>query len=269
MPIKIAAADSEPVALADFIAYIEANVDFRDRDSLLRSAPMLQRLAANERFLGDWLIEQLSSPIEWFQQKNAYNYQSFVLNVTDDYLLRANFWVPPGHLERYGARAAAAFGYGAYHNHNFDLLTVGYAGSGYETDMLRMRDPYAGHDVGDVPDFEPLGRWHLGRGDVMFYDAFADVHCQHAPPDLSVSINLMTHSTRETWPQYTFDASDHAITAMVGSPLDSRIHALTIARGVVPEAADEALRKLAAGDPSARLRKLARDALADRFTDWQ
>lgn len=268
MPIKIAAADCEPITLADYIAHIEANVDFRDRYSLLRSAPMLQRLAANEQFLGDWLVQQLSSPIESFQQKNAYNYQSFVLNVTEDYMLRANFWVPPQHLKRYGARAAAAFGYGSYHNHNFDLLTVGYAGSGYETAMLRMRDPYASHDVGDVPDLESLGLWHLGRGDVMYYEAFADVHCQHAPPDLSVSINLMTHSTRETWPQYTFDASDHAITAMVGSPLDSRIHTLTIARGIVPEGADGALRTLAGADPSARLRKFARDALAGRFTDW-
>lgn len=97
--------------------------------------------------------------------------------------------------------------------------------------------------------------------------AFADVRCPHPPPDLSVTINLMTHSTRETWPQYTLDASDHAITAMVGCPLDSRIRALTIARGVVT--AHEALRSLAASDPSARLRKLARDALADRFTDWR
>jgi hypothetical protein len=204
-----------------------------------------------------------------FQQGNAYNYQSMVIRVTDDYLLRVNFWVPKQQLAKLGAREAIAFGYDAYHNHNFNLLTVGYSGTGYETDLYRMRDPYRAYELGNVPALDSLGRWHLGRGDVMFYEEFVDVHSQVAPVDLSVSINLMTHATRNTWPQYMFDSQSLAISAIVGSPLDARVHLLTVARRLIPERADEALAHLAKHDPSPRLQKLAKDALADRFTDWR
>lgn len=268
MPVKIDSVDCAPITLDEYVTYIESSVDFRDRESILASSSMLQRLAANDCFLGDRMVAELCSG-EPFQVNNAYNYQSFLLRVTDSYLLRANFWVPPSHLHRHGERAASAFGYDAYHNHNFDLLTVGYWGGGYETEMYRMLDPYYPLEIGDIPDLEGLGRWHLGRGDVMFYDAFSDVHCQHAPHELSVSINLMTHSTRDTWPQYIFDARDLSISAMVGSPLDARIHLLTMARHIEPEESIRILEYIANRDPAPRLRKLARDALADRFTNWQ
>jgi hypothetical protein len=66
-----------------------------------------------------------------------------------------------------------------------------------------------------------------------------------------------------------FDSQSLAITAIVGSPLDARIHLLTVARRLVPERANEALARLASNDPSPRLQNLARDALAARFTDWR
>ncbi len=269
MPVKMPSVACRPVSLAEYVEHIEAEVDFRDRDSIIASAPMLQRLAANKNFFGDWLIDRLSADVSEFQRGNDYNYQSIVLRVTDDYLLRVNFWVPEAHIAKHGARETVAFGYNAYHNHNFNLLTVGYSGSGYATDIYRMREPFRAHEIGDEPDLEALGRWHLGCGEVMFYDAFRDVHSQIAPAELSVSINLMTHSARDTWPQYMFDAQTMAITGIVGSPLDARIHLLTVAKRLVPGLANEALQDLARNDPSPRLRKLAADALDDRFTDWR
>jgi hypothetical protein len=269
MPIKIARAECQPISLAEYVEHIEATVDFNDIESIMASAPALQGLAANTTFLGDWLVDALLDDAEEFQRGNAYNYQSMVIRITDDYLLRANFWVPEQQLAKLGAREAIAFGYDAYHNHNFNLLTVGYSGTGYATDLHRMRDPHRSYELGDVPELDSLGRWHLGRGEVMFYEEYVDVHAQVAPADLSVSINLMTHATRNTWPQYMFDSQSLAISAIVGSPLDARIHLLTLARRLVPERADEALARLATHDPSPRLQKLARDALADRFTDWR
>ncbi|GAA0711775.1 hypothetical protein [Dokdonella soli] len=269
MPIKIARVECSPISLPEYIEHIEATIDFRDNESIIASAPALQRLAANKYFLGDWLVDALLNRAQEFQQGNAYNYQSMVIRVTDNYLLRVNFWVPQHQLSKLSDREAMAFGYDAYHNHNFNLLTVGYTGSGYDTDLYRMREPYRPYELGDVPALDPLGRWHLGCEEVMFYEAFADVHAQVAPPDLSVSINLMTHSTRNTWPQFMFDSRSRAISAIVGSPLDARIHLLTMARSLVPERANQALARLANSDPSPRLQKLAKDAIAGRFTDWR
>ena len=261
MPLQLAAEEARPIAFAEFVRYLDSDVDFRAPEGLVAAAPMLRRLAANRRFLSDWAVDALLGDPARFQQDNFYNYQSLVLAVTDSYLVRANFWAPEAGLSRLSEHERQAFGYGVAHNHNFHLLTIGYSGAGYDTDVYRMRDPERVHELGEIADLERLGVWHLGEGDVMFYEAFADVHVQLAPPELSVSLNVMTHSTRDAMPQYVFDTATGRITSLVASPLDARIDVALLARHVLPDAADSALRAIARNDPSPRLRLIAARAL--------
>lgn len=186
-----------------------------------------------------------------------------ILAVTDDYLIRANFWMPEHRLSTQSDHESRAFGYGIGHNHNFHLLTVGYFGAGYETDLCRLADPERVYAVGETAEMQPIGRWQLGLGEVMFYEAFADVHVQNPPRELSVSLNLMTHSTRDAMPQFMFDMRTGSVQSLVDSPLDARIHLLTTARLLRATEADAALRHVAETDTSPRLRQLAQAALRE------
>jgi hypothetical protein len=255
-------APGAPLGLEEFVAAIEATVDFREPDSLCDAAGLLQRLAANPDFLGDWLLAELQQRGDGFQAGNFYNYQSLVLRVTDDYLLRANFWLPEKGLRRLSAHERLAFGYDVAHNHNFHLLTAGHCGSGYETDLFHCPDPWREYEIGEAVLLEPRGRERLATGDMMFYRAYEDVHAQIAPETFSVSLNLMTHSARAAVPQYVFDTAAGRIAARVDSPLDARVHVASLARLLLPDAAEAVLHDIARRDPSPRLRALARDALA-------
>jgi len=263
MAIKLPAKAVSPVSLEEYLVFLDEQVDCTDPDSLVGSAPMLRRLAANRGFLGQWFAERFLRNGSAFQRGNDYNFQSIVLAVTDHYLLRANFWKPLSGIQDRSGLESDAFGYGVAHNHSFHLLTIGYVGSGYETDMYRLSDPEPIYDVGEKVELESRGTWHLGLGEMMFYEAYADVHSQIAPTDLSVSLNLMTHSRRDALPQYTFDVSTGQVLSLVGSPLDVRVQLLSLARLLIPDEADAELRAIRDRDPSSRLRMLARDALGE------
>lgn len=265
MSLKIVTRPESGISLEQFIEWIEANIDFRDPESLRVAAQPLRALAQNARFLGDWMLQAHHQQGEQFQAGNFYNYQSLVLRVTSDYLLRANFWQPEHAVSKLSHHERLAFGYGIPHNHNFHLLTVGYCGSGYLTDHWQWDDPWTDRAIGEAADLQFVARERLATGDVMFYRAFEDVHSQIAPETLSVSLNLMTHTRRDTVPQYMLCAQARSVAALVGSPIDARLHLADLARPLLPELTVAYLSEVAAADPSPRIRRLAEDALQRRF----
>ncbi len=269
MSLKLHTQPEPAISLQQFVDWIEANIDFREPESLRTAAQPLRALAQNPHFLGDWILQAHLQQGDQFQAGNFYNYQSLVLRVTPNYLLRANFWQPENALSKLSHHERLAFGYGIPHNHNFHLLTVGYCGSGYLTDHWRWTDPWTDRAIGETVDLRYIARERLATGDVMLYRAFEDVHSQIAPETLSVSLNLMTHTQRDTVPQYMFCEAARTVTGLVGSPLDARLHLAELARALLPEHAEWHLQNVAATDPSPRMRRLAEDALGRRFIGWR
>lgn len=269
MSLKLATRAEPAISLQRFVEWIEANIDFRNPESLRSAAQPLRALSLNPHFLGDWMLQAHQQQGDQFQAGNFYNYQSLVLRVTPDYLLRANFWQPERAHSKLSNHERLAFGYGIPHNHNFHLLTVGYYGSGYLTDHWHWDDPWSDRAIGEAVDLRYVARERLATGDAMLYRAFEDVHSQIAPESLSVSLNLMTHTRRDTVPQYMFCEEARTVVGLVGSPLDARLHLAEIARALLPDLAEQHLREVAASDPSTRMRRLAKDAMDRRFIGWR
>ncbi|HET7845425.1 MAG TPA: hypothetical protein VFL14_14810 [Xanthomonadales bacterium] len=262
MPEQIAIRPAAAISLAELVETLDHTIVPDSTDALRRAAPALAAFAANRTALADWLVDALSR-MRGFQAGNDYNFQSFVLVAREKYLLRANIWLPLAHVQRLSESQAYAAGYGLAHNHNFHLLTVGYHGAGYRTDVYRIAGEYP-EAIGDAVELRSFGKWQLGTGSLFLYDGYVDVHTQLPPDELSVSINVMTRAGDDELPQFTFDPAAGRTVGMVGSPTDRRVQLLAMARLMGSEAAQSALEATSASHPSTRQRKLAAQALEGR-----
>jgi hypothetical protein len=265
MTEKLHVSAGVPLSLDEYVVQLEASVDFDDPRSLIDSSGLLARLAAHRTFLGDFLVDGLRGHGRTFQADNNYDFQSVMLRATPRYLLRANFWRPMGAESAFNAHERSAFGYGVLHNHNFHLLTVGYLGEGYETDLYHLPEGWRPHRVGEQIDMVPLGRERLARGDVFYFRPFEDAHVQIPPAMFSVSLNLMVQSPDGEAQQYEIDPASRRVTKVIDSPRNARVYFARLARFIVPDQAEAFLQETVATGATSSLRDLAQTVLADEL----
>jgi hypothetical protein len=223
MPVAIPCDAVEAIDLPEFLErYRDLAIDPSDQESLSSAAPLLKRLANNKVFLSEFILQEMRDNIVRQQGGNSYSSQVIVLaKMSDDAFLRANIW-PSVDDEMYKKSGAEAFFYDVPHDHNFNFLTVGYWGSGYESD-------YYEYDYADISGYagEPVQlrfveRRRLGEGEMLLYRASLDVHRQLPPSELSMTLNIMdTTPSVGRRNQYIFNDSGDAIRSVVsrkGSP---------------------------------------------------
>jgi len=93
---------------------------------------------------------------------------------------------------------------GIAQNHTFSLLTVGYFGPGYTTDLY---DCPVDAQLGDSVTLSKPHRTQLNERTIPYYPAFRVAHIQHAPGSYSVSLNLVTYHSVQWADQFFFDVS--------------------------------------------------------------
>jgi hypothetical protein len=260
MPLDLTCETDEVLELDEYVERIQ-RVDLRDRDALLASARDLKALANNQRFLLDRMIANV---LEQLQRDSAFQYRYtpnvFLLAFGDHFAVRAVIW-PPATQARTAAEKHV-FSFELAHDHNFDFMTVGYYGPGYETDLFE-------YDIADVVGYpgEPVkliakGRTKLEPGRVLFFRKGIDIHTQLPPAATSISLNLLLNPP-ETTPQYTFDVERNTIV--------NNIHAypqVKLVEVIAPLLGDDIRDRLAPltdGHPDEQLRLAAYRATADRL----
>lgn len=247
-----------PISLAEFIRSIE-QIDLASPDDLWQARGLLRALAADSGWLVTFLAEELATDIDRFQQNNLYDAHTLLLVSDPRYLLRANIWVPLG-----GSTPASDprdFSYGIAHNHNFHLLSVGMIGPGYETDLLRLAEADRLLRPGDPVTLTPSGSVQLGPGVILLYEAYCDVHVQRPSAALSVSLNLMTRPKVADLPQVVLDPASGVVTEVLEGRVDGRLHLAEAARDLLGAEGRAALARVAANDPSPRVRAAAKRAM--------
>jgi len=206
MPLEIDLdGDRSEMSLPEFVASLEGR-DLNKQDELIQVAPNLKRLANNGRFLLDQIWPELEN-LGRFQAFNSYGPQVFILHATRSYFIRANIWRPISGAER----ALPNFKYDICHDHNFDILTVGYFGPGYKSRAYTYDFNEEEQVIGSRVALRPEGIFTLATGKVALYRAKRDVHIQLPPEALSVSINLIPHGPRLKDLQFQFDEADGTI----------------------------------------------------------
>jgi hypothetical protein len=234
VPLDLTTQGTAAASLADFTAALDqTGFDPADAESLAYAADWLARLGRNETFLGDLLIAELAAGYADSGTDYGYGPQVLLLRGSPaGHLLRANLWPAQGD-PMLRASGPQCFAYGLPHDHNFAFLTCGYLGPGYWSDHYEYDAAAVTGWVGEpVPSLRYTGRSRLGPGQLLLYRANLDVHVQHAPAALSVSLNLLEASAVvETRDQFAFDLDQRTIARRLNSRASEAFLQIAVATG--------------------------------------
>ena len=265
MTIESAARDT--VDLEECIEELnQASFDASDQESFLAVADSLKRLANNSDFLGDLVVDELKLRCRNQVESNDYSSQVIMLHKPEqNYFLRANMW--PAEQD-YAVRASGykPFYYGVAHDHNFDFLTVGYAGPGYWSDYYEYDYGAVDGFVGEKVDLKFAETSQLSEGKMLLYRAHLDVHRQRPPESLSVSLNIMQMKGHHSWlDQYCFDLEMGEISDVVTHVASETL--LKLAVHVGSENAIDLATSFAKTHPTDRMRYAAWKAIGSVISD--
>lgn len=218
------------VSVEEYVEFIDENVDVLDINSLIENSWALRALANNRSFVLEHYHLELKNV--WNGESINENLpQTIIIAQRPNFYVRTNIWLP---LEGVGVQTEfqkSLYSYDLAHDHNFNFVTVGYFGPGYETDLFE----YDYHRVqgyeGEVVELEEKGRHQLVPGRVMVYRAGKDIHIQRTPEQLSVSLNLMCRARETRYSQqYIFDVNEKKIVRGAGDLASSRLFLIDLMR---------------------------------------
>jgi hypothetical protein len=231
-----------------------------DPASLRAAAPALRALANNREFLAQRIHEELLGDLG-FQRYNPHTAQTLLLGSGEGFVVRANIWMPLAQKSDQRDWQQRLFFYSVAHDHNFDLLSVGYHGPGYETDLYEYERAAIAGLPGEPVRLDPRGRATLARGTVMLYRASRDVHVQHPPAAFSVSLNLLTLQKRRA-DQLYFDIERGCVSDSVDSASPEHSFLCAAACHFADARTAPLLERIATQHPSGRTRVAALSSLA-------
>lgn len=212
MPLSIETHTQAVATLDDLIHHCRsAAFDPGSRDSLAAAAPILAALAKNRHFLADLALDALKDACANQSLANGYSPQVMMLAPPDGrFFIRANIW-PSATDAMLRDSSPAAYFYQKPHDHAFDFLTVGYVGPGYWSDYY-VYDGAVDGVPGEQVDLDFVESSRLEEGKILLYRANHDIHDQHPPDALSISINIMPMTEAQAWRrQYFFDLDSRTI----------------------------------------------------------
>lgn len=217
MPTVIHTPQLNACSLPELIETLKTGrFDARDEDCFASFGAKLKQLGNNRSFLADCITKELKHlRADETHRSGGYGSQVFVLHAAENFIIRANFW-PGQHDTIVSTNGARSFFYHVPHDHNFSFLTIGYAGPGYTSDYYE----YDYHDVhgyiGEKVDLRFIEQSRLDQGKVMLYRAHKDVHSQHPPESMSISLNIMeTNPSLAFRDQYGFDLTTSSISEIL------------------------------------------------------
>lgn len=251
---------ADPCEIGEVLQFAEDHVDPNDQDSIFGAAEVLHRLSQKKDLLNDLIIEPIKNTIDESQPENIYTDATFILGSTKSgiFRLRANVWKVPkarGGKDEFEKRLYA---YEAPHDHNFDFLTAGYYGSGYETDLYEYDYESMLPKVGEKVAVRFIERTNLSIGKVMMYRRSRDIHTQHPPIDLSVSVNLLVSTEDQlTRQQQYFDVHHQVSAGFVDGPVSFRVDLIEMAGHLGLQNAVEPLHRIASAHSCKRSRAAA------------
>lgn len=251
------------LSVAEYVDLIESTVDVEDHDSVLESAWALRALANDRDFILDSYHEELKR--HWKRDsENIFSPQSVRLGSGTNFFIRSNIWLPLLNENEHSMFERQLYSYDLAHDHNFDFVTVGYFGSGYETDLYEYDYDAVNGYVGEQVDLRPGGRHQLHPGRVMVYRGGRDVHVQRVPAEVSISLNLMCTTRRlKSSQQYLFDVRDSRIVNGAGDLTSMRMFLIDLLRHLNDENTVDLLSEFAVHHKPPRSRALAYKVLRD------
>ncbi|HUR41514.1 MAG TPA: hypothetical protein VM240_10145 [Verrucomicrobiae bacterium] len=258
MALTIPCSTKSIASIDEYIDHIQSKVDLQDVDSLAGSAAMLRALSNDRALVVRELNNLIVNAVAYLQPTSA---QTIVLGSGEGFYVRANLW--PAISDMSNARAYQnQFAYNIAHDHNFTFMTVTHLGPGYETEIYEYDYERVEGYVGESVELQFLEKTRFTTGAVMMYRASRDAHVQHAPEDLTVTLNLMVATPGIPRDQYQFDLASRTIIAVGDVHAASRMSLINLAASVGDAQTLGLLHDVAAKHSCRQTRLAAYDALS-------
>lgn len=196
--------------IVEALPQLTKSKEFNGRERWLYIVDLLGRTTGELKYV-EHCIRRIFESDSYMDYSDGYRDTSLILEGVEGYGLRINRWVPLG-TRRIDTKADLALSYDLPHNHDFQLVTKGILGPGYQTDVYRM-DPQTA--IGAYGEHIPLtyqGRFQLSLGSVIWFEEFRDVHTQIAPDVLSISFNVIPTDRVVQHGQLFFDLNTNCVT---------------------------------------------------------
>lgn len=190
---------NEVITLDEMIEYLDAKGDRPLDTNIEETALQLRKLCNDREFVINTILKDMEDE-EKFNKKNVYTAQVFILHASPRYTIRICVWEPA-----VGRAGENVFFYEDPHDHNFKLLTVGYLGSGYKTELYKYdHNKTIGMD-GEPVDVEYTDTINLDYQRVLFLEESSDIHTQLPPKEMSISLNILQPKKGRPLDQYSFN----------------------------------------------------------------
>lgn len=225
-------AETRSISPEECLALADEHIRENSVDAIWENAWILRALANNRTFLLERYHKRLKS--YWSgNEKDKFQPQSLELVHDRKFYIRSNIWLPLDAGSRTLEFEQKLFAYNIPHDHNFQLLTVGYYGPGYPTEIYEYESDHVIGEVGEKVELSEKIDTILTPGRLIFYRKNRDVHIQHTPPEISVSLNLsMADSNTDLVPQYVFNIDNHEIAGGAGDLHSNRLFLLDLFRSI-------------------------------------
>lgn len=180
---------NQGIDLDEAVDLLNANVDMKNEGSLDYCEHVLKKMYLNRKLISDFILDGLKKPNE-FQKDNLWTSQAVVLYRNDNFTIRSVLWKPMGKKENY-LKNSAGYIYERPHCHNFNLATIGYAGSGYTTQIWQYDNSKVQGIVGEKVEISFKETKTLSLGETLKLRAGREIHTQLFPEELSISLNIL------------------------------------------------------------------------------
>lgn len=242
----------------ELVSYSHKHVKYGDYDSILGTADILSALANDRELLVNAINSLLAKSDDYFNDNMGVSSQSIILHSDPTFKIRANVWKKP--VTRAGTMVhdSNLYSYNYAHNHNFDLLTIGYFGSGYWTEIHECSPNEIQGYIGEKVRLEHLERTSLPKGKVILFRACEDVHTQLPCEEFSISLNLLVVPPYERLAdQYSFNVEESKIAGVITSPNIGCMSLLTFAALLQAKEAYDSIERMAFSGAHWRVRNAA------------
>ncbi|AHY60966.1 hypothetical protein [Stenotrophomonas rhizophila] len=209
MPL-INVSTKEVMSLDSFCNWVDAQ-DPQRLQNIGQWPELWERLYAlhnTQNLVSRFLKEQLNDDLALFQQDNRYSGQTLILARRRGFYLRVNLWPSANdelaRLDLQNFNKFYVYGDRYAHDHNFDFLTIGLHGPGYQTDLWTYDNTGVTGSIGEKVLLTAHGRQRLAPGTMLLFRKSVDIHTQLAPESLSVSLNFIPEVSPIS-EQYLFD----------------------------------------------------------------
>ena len=217
MAIVLKLENEDRLSLLEFVDHLETTFDLDEADSLIGVAPYFRALANDPDLIAYHFNAEIQRVLD---AKEEPHYVSAPLDLANapHYSLQAKIWMPDTLSDALRPPSGQSQNIRRAHNHNFNVMTIGYFGPGNIADLYAFNAKEDRAEIDDRVDLRFIQRVRIQKECAVICREGIDAHAHIAPEALSISMSLSIFSERtQLTDRLVFDPQTSTICGYVDS----------------------------------------------------